>query len=74
MRADPRGGAGGVVTAPRHQAERQAVSTAGTDTVAQTHWLNQQPELAGVTRRLARRHRLPISIARVYAEARCAHV
>lgn len=74
MQPSPRSGAGGVVTAPRHQAERQAVSTAGTSTIAQTPWLNQQPELAGVTRRLARRHRLPISIARVYAEARCAHV
>ena len=74
MQSDPRNGAGGAANAPCNPNNCPAVSTTGTNTLAHLPWLNQQPELAAVTRRLARRYRLPISVAKVYAEARCAHV
>jgi hypothetical protein len=69
MQADPRSGAGGVITAPRHQAERQAVTTAGTNTLPQATIAHQGADVCWLAEALARRHLIPLSHARVFAEA-----
>ena len=74
MQPSPRSGRGGVVTAPRHQAERQAVSTAGTTKIAQKARDQQSPHLVWVADRLQRQYGLRACFAKLYAEARCANV
>lgn len=69
MQADPRSGAGGGYDAPRHQVERQAVTTAGTNTLPQATMAHQGADLGWVADALARRHLIPLSHARVFAEA-----
>lgn len=66
MQADPRSGAGGVVTAPRHQAERQAVTTAGPHLLTSEGQEFQPCRL--LTARLSARYRLAIAFAVIYAE------
>lgn len=73
MQSNPRGGAGGGVNAPYHLNNSPTISTAGTETVTQTSWANQQPAVTRFAKRLMQRHGISAAVAFVIAEARCFH-